>query len=838
MHEKYYLHLLGINKGIIYNINDCKKQLEMYLRLFSSIGNKNYSDSIINSIECLNNPDKFFNHLNSLKNNDESSFLILPIDNNHYYSSGVFKKVNENISLAKILTNKKVLFTEAGLETYAKQNILTKTFPEFTTFFDTIKPALKLACPNLKDEISLSNAYINGILWEDDATWVEKDFAQHAFKKYWQNKMFNKSLNDSSGFVNALKNSFFKNDSKSNLKIKFEDEPDYFVKKIFFNNLTLKNFLKYYSNIYEYIKNAEDKETLELIQTIKDIYMGKISHHILLNKNSKINNLAPNVTEQLRTDWCVKQLQIAISQRKNEKQLKFVENASKTGMENSYCEFMKSWIYNISGNTTKALYHVDKSIESDPNSVELRDFKANLLIKVRAYNNAILELNEALKTKPENITLKKKIEYINQCFINKEIINVSYENYNGKIPQIRMNLKKVGDLINIGQNPIYKALDLREKPQIKEIERKYQKSILQKMEGLEIKNISVSTQKTILDTVEILNANSNGKYVVIFPGRGEFMEGNIRNAIKLSQSLSSNVILFNHRGVSNSIGQVIKFEDMVEDGITQVNRIISKGVSPEKIMLYGKCMGAVTATFTTSHFHKKGQKVYLFSDRSFSESSKMIAGIISQRHNSKTLYYILKPVLKMGLNSIGWDINSANEFKKIHNDYKNYLVVQSSSKVKGTRNKIDDGLIYNKASIHYALKSDRRKEKKKIYKKIKDLEQNGISNINKTNADSKIEELKKLKEALSELKNHKMDGEIINASDNLKKSHPKEVAGKMGHYKELSKLKNRYNNETAEDLLKRFVEKMDNPKNHFVNNYDKRFEKFGNFKDSGESNGK
>jgi len=118
-------------------------------------------------------------------------------------------------------------------------------------------------------------------------------------------------------------------------------------------------------------------------------------------------------------------------------------------------------------------------------------------------------------------------------------------------------------------------------------------------------------------------------FIIKFNGNGGQYQDLLSQYGRDAQRLGKTVIGFNYRGVGNSQKTPDTFQDLITDGIAQVQRLLDNGANPEHILLDGHSLGGGIATMVVEHFHKKGHHIYLWNDRSFASISKAAAGIIA-----------------------------------------------------------------------------------------------------------------------------------------------------------------------------------------------------------------
>lgn len=247
-------------------------------------------------------------------------------------------------------------------------------------------------------------------------------------------------------------------------------------------------------------------------------------------------------------------------------------------------------------------------------------------------------------------------------------------------------------------------------------------------EGVTCTKYSVITHdNACLDTFECTNNSQSStdfkyqKYIINFVGNGMRYENIITNMVHDANDLKANVVGFNYRGVSGSTGYCQASEDLVIDGIAQVQRLLDKGVSPQNIFLKGESLGGAIATLVAEHFHQLEQPINLFNSRSFSSITNILVANIHQTNGAVTAW-LTKPFITFAMALSKWEINAGKAFKKIPRQYKDYIVVRSGKEIRN--NSKDDTTIPHYASLYKELTSERRQEKAKIDKQIQSLGSN------------------------------------------------------------------------------------------------------------------
>ncbi|MFI4919555.1 MAG: protein SidB [Legionellales bacterium] len=228
-----------------------------------------------------------------------------------------------------------------------------------------------------------------------------------------------------------------------------------------------------------------------------------------------------------------------------------------------------------------------------------------------------------------------------------------------------------------------------------------------------------------LDTLEMKHCSKQNnepqdqKYIINFLGNAQAYQQILSTMQTDADTLQSNVIGFNFRGVGRSTGNATSTNDLLIDGIAQVQRLLDLGVTPQNITLKGYSIGAAVASLVAHHFHQQNQPINVFSDRSFSSLTNVLVGWI-RTHSSpqetfgmKLLGWLAKPFIKLALILTKWEINADDAFLAIPEAHREYVLVRSPKNVR-TDEVIDDSIITHYASIHAALKDERQAKKAEL----------------------------------------------------------------------------------------------------------------------------
>lgn len=94
--------------------------------------------------------------------------------------------------------------------------------------------------------------------------------------------------------------------------------------------------------------------------------------------------------------------------------------------------------------------------------------------------------------------------------------------------------------------------------------------------------------------------------------------------------------VFTFRGIFDLNQSPKKLEDLVNDGISQVERLLQQGIKPKNILLDGKLFSGAIATLVAAYFHKRDIKVHLWVDRSYKKLTADNIVELSDRLSWKT----------------------------------------------------------------------------------------------------------------------------------------------------------------------------------------------------------
>ncbi len=218
---------------------------------------------------------------------------------------------------------------------------------------------------------------------------------------------------------------------------------------------------------------------------------------------------------------------------------------------------------------------------------------------------------------------------------------------------------------------------------------------------VDLEDVQITTHdNVVLHGVQVAPARlqyvpiKDKKYVISFHGNGLTFSDYQHDCIAKAQNCQCVVIGFNYRGVTPGTRKARKYQELVIDGIAQVQRLIAAGVDPENITLDGFSLGGAIATLVAAHCHKNGQKVSVFNDRSFGTLVKEIAQLVTSEANlfSEGLERsTIAPVLSLS----AWAIKASVAYMEIPSAYRGHMFIGPQD-----HSNPGDGVIKDKATLH------------------------------------------------------------------------------------------------------------------------------------------
>ena len=198
----------------------------------------------------------------------------------------------------------------------------------------------------------------------------------------------------------------------------------------------------------------------------------------------------------------------------------------------------------------------------------------------------------------------------------------------------------------------------------------------------------------VLDSVAVPSRNeeikpiSQRKFVIACMARDQNYINWIKDFKFSAEQIGCTIIGFNYRGIDISKGMVWTQENMINDVLAQVGRLLAMGAKPENIGLEGMCLGAAVATIAAARLHDRDLKIKLYNERSFRSLPRFIAGYILPDANCNRwnpvnwlrylavglVYMIVVPCIWLA----GWHMDAASAWDKIPQADKAYSVIRNS----------------------------------------------------------------------------------------------------------------------------------------------------------------
>ena len=187
-------------------------------------------------------------------------------------------------------------------------------------------------------------------------------------------------------------------------------------------------------------------------------------------------------------------------------------------------------------------------------------------------------------------------------------------------------------------------------------------------------------------------------HIVQFNGNGQQFEPLVSEHENLATHLGAVVHAFDYRGVGNSTPKPSKYQQLVEDGIAQVQYLIVSGVPAHRIILCGHSLGGSVATKVAAHYHKNGSTIALFNGRSFATVTKAACGMLLSDKASSVTKAVVGSSVASVMSMTGWSIDVVNDYISLPEASKMCLAVAPPSDVSQ-----GDGVIAHEASLYHAL---------------------------------------------------------------------------------------------------------------------------------------
>lgn len=231
----------------------------------------------------------------------------------------------------------------------------------------------------------------------------------------------------------------------------------------------------------------------------------------------------------------------------------------------------------------------------------------------------------------------------------------------------------------------------------------------------------------LLDTLELIHPEQatqpihEQKYVVYFGGNGELAFSMRKDHLQDAIKDNYNLVYFDYRGSVDTKVMLKSANDLVVDGIAQVQRLLDQGVSSKNIVLCGQSLGGAVCAHVGQYFHANQQPISIFNQRSFSSLTHFCVGWIHKYFPSKEnphkpsfwgklCGFLATPFIWLVLQLTKWELNAAGAYKSIPQAYRQHAVVWP----KEDTQEGDDEVIPHYASMHAALLMEDQREEAKF----------------------------------------------------------------------------------------------------------------------------
>jgi len=169
------------------------------------------------------------------------------------------------------------------------------------------------------------------------------------------------------------------------------------------------------------------------------------------------------------------------------------------------------------------------------------------------------------------------------------------------------------------------------------VKKNHEHKIKQKELAIEVqRELLPAAHGVKLDTVEMFAQNKDPKeYIVYGWGRSDCYEFYLHRLATDALNLNKRIITFNFRGVARSQGQVYSEQDLINDYVFQVKRLISQGVPANRIKCYGHSLCGAIATKAVLRLRNAGYDVQIYNDRSFANLIDTSVALYFNRPSSR-----------------------------------------------------------------------------------------------------------------------------------------------------------------------------------------------------------
>ncbi|WP_165485116.1 lipase family protein [Legionella rowbothamii] len=207
-----------------------------------------------------------------------------------------------------------------------------------------------------------------------------------------------------------------------------------------------------------------------------------------------------------------------------------------------------------------------------------------------------------------------------------------------------------------------------------------------------------------LETMELTHNEQIDKpkaeqeYVIYLCGNGMCMQDLYNEIYDMCTTTQRNFVAFNLKNVIKSHGKVRNELDLINDVISQIERLIADGVDPSNICLVGHSLGAAFATLTAYTYYKEGTPIRIFNGRSFANFASL--SYLQEKNSGSSDFNAW--MKKMSLQLANFEIEVAKFYDEIPDEYKDYITINEDS-LEGDERNIPDGVIPLEISLRYKI---------------------------------------------------------------------------------------------------------------------------------------
>lgn len=226
--------------------------------------------------------------------------------------------------------------------------------------------------------------------------------------------------------------------------------------------------------------------------------------------------------------------------------------------------------------------------------------------------------------------------------------------------------------------------------------KKYGKELVEQPRTLKLDFFSLETQDSaVLDSVAVSTEDednklmSERKFIVACMARDQNYINWIKDFNYSAQQIGCTVIGFNYRGIDYSKGMVWTQDNLTDDALAQVQRLLDLGAKPENIGLEGMSLGGAIATISAAKLHDRGLRVKLYNERSFRSVPRLVSGYVLPPDNCNRwnpvnwirylvaglTYVVLLPIMWI----VGWHMDAGSAWKRIPQVDKEYAIARDQA---------------------------------------------------------------------------------------------------------------------------------------------------------------